>query len=252
MRRRGGVGVWKWGRLAGKSCWIGGRTKMKGGAVAEKGRLHWARCDGWKGAVWGCITALQWAGLFTRPADLRGRKDPHSSSTAARLDPFVCFSQSSFILKNTQRSPSQHIMTTLFIVFKLVASTFTVLCTLTGLQAIIDPSGFSKQFGIPIPLPSPSKSQSASSASHSTTAAYISLVGARQLGTGLTLLAFISQGKWSAAATVLAVIGVVVAGMDGLYIARSGPGRVGAGVFHALPGGLIALLAASVLLEGGI
>jgi hypothetical protein len=139
-------------------------------------------------------------------------------------------------------------MSTLLVVFKLVAVIFTVLCIFTGAHAIVDPAGFSVQFGIPLPRPEPSTPKA--STFPAVTTAYITLLGARQLGTGFTLLAFISQGKWGEAATILSVIGVVVAGMDGLYIARSGTGRLGAGIFHALPGGLIALLAACALFSG--
>lgn len=57
---------------------------------------------------------------------------------------------------------------------------------------------------------------------------------------------FAYQGKWAEAATILSIIGVVVAGTDGWYIANVG-GSVGGGLFHAGPGAAIAALAAAFL-----
>jgi hypothetical protein len=70
-------------------------------------------------------------------------------------------------------------------------------------------------------------------------------MGIRQLGTGITLIVFNYQDKYTEAATVLAIIGVLVAGTDGLFLARAGD--VKAGIWHAVPGGLIAALAGAVL-----
>ena len=50
------------------------------------------------------------------------------------------------------------------------------------------------------------------------TKSYISLLGARQLATGIILLTLVSQHKWTEIATVLAIIGIVVAGTNGIYI----------------------------------
>ena len=46
-------------------------------------------------------------------------------------------------------------------------------------------------------------------------------------------------------ATILSILGVVVAGTDGTYLARSG--ERGRAVFHAVPGALIAILAGLVI-----
>ena len=48
-------------------------------------------------------------------------------------------------------------------------------------------------------------------------------------------------------ATILAIIGIVVAGTDGIYLARAG--LKGKGIFHAIPGALISALAWGVLIS---
>ena len=73
-------------------------------------------------------------------------------------------------------------------------------------------------------------------------------MGIRQLATGIILLTFAYQSKWVEAATILAIIGIVVAGTDGIYLARGGGGSK-AGLFHAIPGALIAALACGVIYE---
>ena len=80
----------------------------------------------------------------------------------------------------------------------------------------------------------------------SVASSYIGLMGVRQLGTGITLLVFAYQNKWAEIATILAIIGILVAGTDGIYLARSGATK--AALFHAIPGALIAVLAAATLL----
>lgn len=70
-------------------------------------------------------------------------------------------------------------------------------------------------------------------------------MGVRQLATGLTLLVFTYQHKWVEAATILSILGIVVAGTDGIYLARSGAWSMAK--FHAIPGALIAALAAAVV-----
>ncbi|KAJ1333177.1 DUF4267 domain-containing protein [Microdochium nivale] len=66
-------------------------------------------------------------------------------------------------------------------------------------------------------------------------------MGIRQLATGVILSTFAWRGKWDEMASILATIGVLVAGTDGYFLAAFA-GRRDLGVFHALPGGLIALL----------
>ena len=94
--------------------------------------------------------------------------------------------------------------------FKLVSVIFSAASIITGTQSMLDPSGFSRGFGLPI---TPTKS---SDKSTSTTTSYVSLMGVRQLATGLTLLTFAYQEKWTEMATILSILGVVVAGTDGI------------------------------------
>ena len=69
-------------------------------------------------------------------------------------------------------------------------------------------------------------------------------MGVRQLATGLTLLAFAYQGKWKEMATILSILGIVVAGTDGACLAQK---NLGKGLFHAGPGACISALSIAVL-----
>lgn len=139
--------------------------------------------------------------------------------------------------------------------FKAVCSIFTAASLLTGTQAIVNPTAFATSFGIPLAQPPESPKQAAASTTDTTkpppphhdpaASSYVALLGARQLGTGITLLVFACQGKWVECATVLSVIGLVVAGADGYHIAKNG--NLGGGVFHAGPGAAIAALAGAVV-----
>jgi len=139
--------------------------------------------------------------------------------------------------------------------FKVISLTFALLAIGTGAQAIFDPIGFSKSFGLDLgttsnPSQNSKKDDSFSFKSnhqHAVAQSYIALMGIRQLATGLILLTFAYQGKWMEMATVLAIIGIVVAGTDGVYLARAG--LQGKGIFHAIPGALISALACGVLLS---
>jgi hypothetical protein len=139
--------------------------------------------------------------------------------------------------------------------FQAVTLIFAVAAVTTGLQAITNPISFATSFGIPLSQPAPRpkpppKSKAAPRIEEtSINPAYVKVMGARQLGTGITLLVFAYQGKWVESATVLAIIGVVVAGTDGYYIAKNG--SLGGGLFHAGPGALIAALAVARLRVGG-
>lgn len=146
-------------------------------------------------------------------------------------------------------------MSYLLPIFKAVSLIFGFSAVGTGAQALLSPLSFSRSFGIPI-IPSPpptaqnrlnSNSNSKTTTQHQTES-YISLLGIRQLATGIILLTFAYQNKWTEGATVLAIIGVVVAGTDGVYLARTG--RRGVAVFHAVPGALISALACGVLWSG--
>lgn len=124
-------------------------------------------------------------------------------------------------------------MSILNTIFEIISVVFAVTAIITGIQAIIDPISFSRSFGLPV--------------AGTSSTDYVSLMGVRQLGTGITLLTFAYQRKWREMATILAIIGIVVAGTDGVYLARSG--RVNLAMFHAIPGALISLLAAAVLAQ---
>jgi hypothetical protein len=82
------------------------------------------------------------------------------------------------------------------------------------------------------------------------TLSYISLMGVRQFATGIILLTFAYQKKWTEVATILAVIGIIVAGTDGIHLSRAGHRRLGR--FHAVPGALIAALAGGFIYSGGL
>lgn len=127
--------------------------------------------------------------------------------------------------------------------FKIVSVTFAISAVVTGVQAIVDPRGFARSFGIPVTAAKQSKTYEPSPKSQMNTdpvMAYVSLMGVRQLATGVTLLLFAYQRKWMEMATILSILGILVAGTDGVYLARSGAG--GKARFHAIPGALIALL----------
>ncbi|KAF2431480.1 hypothetical protein EJ08DRAFT_610426 [Tothia fuscella] len=138
--------------------------------------------------------------------------------------------------------------------FKIISIIFALSAVVTGIQSILDPIGFSQFFGLPITPPknAPNKSTSKSTTTPSRspddniTLSYVSLMGVRQLATGITLLIFAHQNKWTEMATILIILGLLVAGTDGFYLSRSG--ARGAGIFHAIPGALIALLACGVVL----
>ena len=125
--------------------------------------------------------------------------------------------------------------------FKAVSVIFAISAVVTGAQSIVDPVGFSLFFGLPL---TPAV---AASDHRDLTASYIALMGVRQLATGVTLLVFAYQSKWTEVATILAIIGVLVAGTDGIFLSRAGHGAVGR--WHAIPGVLIAALAAAVVYQ---
>ena len=136
-------------------------------------------------------------------------------------------------------------------VFKFVSVTFAVAAVTTGIQAIVDPIGFSRSFGLPVAAQAKanaSKTTNASQLQHANDGVampYVSLMGVRQLATGITLLTFAYQAKWREMATILTILGFVVASTDAFYLARSG--AYSKARFHAIPGTLIATLAAAVV-----
>lgn len=108
-------------------------------------------------------------------------------------------------------------MPPLLLTFKAISLIFTAASRFTGFQALMDPIAFSTSFGLPIKPTKPGQRV------NDTTRAYISLMGVRQLATGLTLLAFAYQGKWKEIATVLRILGIVVAGTDGVFLTQEEP-----------------------------
>lgn len=155
----------------------------------------------------------------------------------------------------------------LSLTFKAVSTIFAVAALFTGIQALVRPMRFSQSFGISIhnnissivqehrgksKWSKDEKSSTMSEAElhhHSNVAmSYISLMGVRQLATGVILLTFSIQQKWSEMAQILAIIGFLVAGTDGIYLYRAG--RMDLALFHALPGAGIAVLACSALYLG--
>ncbi|KAK5703854.1 hypothetical protein LTR97_002867 [Elasticomyces elasticus] len=133
--------------------------------------------------------------------------------------------------------------------YKWVSVTFAMLSLGTGIQALVDPIGFSKSFGMPLePTPSDDDNRKIGSQQHGLAKSYVSLMGVRQLGTGITILIFAYQGKWAEAGTILALIGFLVAGTDGYHLARAG--GASKGLFHAIPGACIAGLGAAAVYMG--
>jgi hypothetical protein len=138
-------------------------------------------------------------------------------------------------------------MSLLLSTFMAVSVIFAISAVLTGVQAIVNPVGFSRSFGLPITISKDDNKPHSTANSHGNPGlSYVSLMGVRQLATGITLLTFAYQEKWTEMATILAILGIVVAGTDGYYLARSGARN--SGVFHAVPGAVIALLAGAVVL----
>lgn len=121
-------------------------------------------------------------------------------------------------------------------IFKAVSLIFASLAVITGLQGLFTPVSFAASFGMPI--------ESRDKPADDTAKAYVALMGVRQLATGITLFAFAWQGRWTEMATLLAVLGVIVACTDGAFLARR---RLGLGIFHALPGLLISVLSLATL-----
>lgn len=139
-------------------------------------------------------------------------------------------------------------MDVLATLFKSVSLIFAFSAVGTGLQALLDPLGFSKGFGIPY-SPDKKDAKDVTATANNNLLPYISLVGARQLATGMTLLLFSWRSKWTEMAELLSILGFVVAGSDGLHLFRIG--NTNQAIFHALPGSMIALLSATYALRRG-
>ena len=135
--------------------------------------------------------------------------------------------------------------------FKIVSVAFAISAIVTGTQAIADPIGFSRSFGMPITIVKDAdKSQSTPisrfyKSNDNPIISYVSLMGVRQLATGITLLTFAYQKKWTEMATILTILGIIVAGTDGFYLSRFGARNLAK--LHAIPGALIALLAGAII-----
>jgi len=134
---------------------------------------------------------------------------------------------------------STHATSTLLLLFKGISLIFGVASTLTGAQALVDPIAFSKTFGITI-----RKDQDTP-----LLRTYVTLMAARSLATGASVLLLAKQGQFIAIAYILMVAGVVVAGTDGVLIARMGSRKNG--IVHAGPGFVIAAIAALTVWREG-
>ena len=136
--------------------------------------------------------------------------------------------------------------------FKMVSVAFAISAIITGTQAIVDPIGFSRSFGLPITIAQDANKSQSTPISHfdksngNPIISYVSLMGIRQLATGITLLTFAYQRKWTEMATILTILGIIVAGTDGFYLSCSGARNLAK--LHAIPGALIALLAGATIL----
>ena len=136
--------------------------------------------------------------------------------------------------------------------FKIVSVVFASSAIVTGTQAIADPIGFSRLFGMPNTIVKDADKSQSTPISHfyksngNPIISYVSLMGVRQLATGITLLTFAYQKKWTEMATILIILGIVVAGTDGFYLSRFGAQNLAK--LHAIPGALIALLAGAITL----
>ena len=135
----------------------------------------------------------------------------------------------------------------ILLAFKAVGVIFACLALATGAHALWRPFGFAVTFGIPLQPPSEKHNTNLKTdrLDGKAVVSYVSLMGARQLATGVILLAFTIQGKWTEIATILVIVGLTVATTDGFFLYRSGARKKG--LFHALPGVLIALLAGAAL-----
>ena len=123
----------------------------------------------------------------------------------------------------------------LLLLFKGISLIFATATVFTGAQALLVPIAFSKTFGISIPK------------QHDTPLlrSYITLMAIRQLATGISILLLARQGHFLAIAYILMVAGFVVAGTDGVFIAKNGSRKMG--IVHAGPGFVIASIAALVI-----
>lgn len=167
---------------------------------------------------------------------------PNSSTLMHRSYPYytvsIVFCTDTFVYNLT--------MSYVLSIFKVASLIFYVAPVITGLQAIINPTTFAQSFGIPVTSASTLRnSDSLTNKPLSSAGSYVSLMGVRQLSTGLTLLMFAYRRKWFEMATILAILGIMVAGTDGIYLAQAG--NYSQARFHAIPGAGIALLSAAVV-----
>ena len=123
--------------------------------------------------------------------------------------------------------------------FKPVALIFATSSVFTGVQALANPIAFSQLFGIHVPRDKDTP----------LLRSYITLMATRQLATGITLLLLARKGQWVPVAYVLVVMGIIVAGIDGVLIARNGSWKMG--IVHAGPGFAIAAMAAATIYTEG-
>ncbi|KAF7930236.1 hypothetical protein EAE99_004429 [Botrytis elliptica] len=128
---------------------------------------------------------------------------------------------------------------TLLLLFKSISIIFGVSTVITGIQALLNPITFSKTFGITVPKEKDTP----------ILRSYITLMATRQLATGTSILLLARIEHYISIAYILMVAGIIVAGTDGVFIAKNGSVKMG--IVHAGPGFVIAVVAAATIwLEG--
>ena len=137
--------------------------------------------------------------------------------------------------------------------FKVISIIFALSAVATGVHALVGPVSFSRSFRLPLKSISTagemriqddavtSRATVILIHNYSLAKSYISLMGVRQLAMGVIILTFAYQNKFLEIATILAIIGTIIAGTDGMYLLHAG--AWGPGLFHAIPGAIIAALA---------
>ncbi|TGO67384.1 hypothetical protein BOTNAR_0043g00160 [Botryotinia narcissicola] len=124
---------------------------------------------------------------------------------------------------------------TLLLIFKAISIIFGVSTVITGIQALLNPIAFSKTFGITVPKEKDTP----------ILRSYITLMATRQLATGTSVLLLARIGYYISVAYILMVAGIIVAGTDGVFIAKNGSVKMG--IVHAGPGFVIAAVAAATI-----
>jgi hypothetical protein len=133
-----------------------------------------------------------------------------------------------------------------------ISTIFSILAIQTGAHALLRPVSFAQSFGLPMTTKVASKNRPEDNEDALAVKqnldfglAYVTMMGVRQLATGVTILIFASRGKWTEIATILSVLGLLVATTDAYMLWNAG--KTGLARYHALPGIAIAAHALVVL-----